>query len=65
MTCSPTGRPERVNPQGTDAAGWRDRLNGQVIGDQSNHSWKRASGTSIPAVKGAIGMVGVTRRSTS
>ena len=37
--CNPIGRPS-TNPQGTEAAGWRVRLNGHVNGVQSNHCGK-------------------------
>ena len=61
--CNPIGRPS-INPQGTEAAGWRVRLNGHVNGVQSNHWGKRVmSGVSTPAAKAVMGTVGVSSRS--
>ncbi len=64
--CKPTGSPFRSKPQGTVAAGWPVRLNGNVNGVQSSGARVercQPSGSSSPAVNAVTGNVGVNSRS--
>src|SRR4029450_12720053 len=66
--CRPTGRPSLVKPQGTDAAGFCDRLKGEENSAHDSQSHGRCGqclGCSSSAGKAATDTAGVSMKSQS